>query len=171
MITPAAAFDHDRDDPPSDQPGPLQVDVEHRIPGVLGQLVGQAVAADARVVEQDVDAAEPIGGGGDGRADGSIVADVGGERQAVDAQRTTLLGQGLEVVGRAHGIAGISQRPRDIEGRDPDPLAGQRQGRRPPLPVRGAGDQRDLPGQVGRRSTAPPAAALIAVSPCGTACR
>ena len=121
----------------------------------------QAVAADARVVEQDVDAAEPIDGGLHGGADGGVVADVGGERQAFDAQGAALLRQGLEIVGRAHRIAGIGQRPGDVEGRDPDPFASQGQGRRPALPVRGPGDQGDLTGQVGRRFDCCAASALI----------
>ncbi len=89
----AAALDHDRDDPASDHPGALQVDVDHGIPGVLGQLVGQAVTADARVVEQDVDAAEMVDRGTYGGADGRIVANIGGEGQAFDSQRAALLGQ------------------------------------------------------------------------------
>ena len=82
------------------------------------------------------------------RADGGIVADVGGERQAFRAQGAALLGERFELVGRAHRVAGIGQRPGDVQGRDPDPLAGHGQGRRPPLPVRRSRDEGNLPGQL-----------------------
>ncbi len=53
--------------------------------------------------------------------------------RAVDSQSATLRFQALKVVGRAHRIAGISHRPGNIEGRDPDSFAGQGQGRLPGL--------------------------------------
>ena len=60
MMTPELLADHDRNDAPRDQPGAFHIDVEHRVPGLFGELVGEAVGADAGVVEQDVDAAEAI---------------------------------------------------------------------------------------------------------------
>ena len=94
MITPRRCSIIERDHAASDQPGPLQIDVDHGVPGILGQLVSQAVAADARVVEQDVDAAELVGGGMNGGADRIVVADVGGEGQAVHAECPAFMGQG-----------------------------------------------------------------------------
>lgn len=59
------------------------VDVHHAVPfGVVVVLDG-ALGADARVVDQDVEAAEFGDGGGDGLADGGVVGDVG----AVGEQR------------------------------------------------------------------------------------
>ena len=65
-----------------DDPRALEVDVDHRVPLGLAQLVGEPVGADAGVVEQQVDAAEALDRGGDGGLDRGVVADVGDRDQA-----------------------------------------------------------------------------------------
>ena len=82
--------DHVRDHATRDNPRALQVDVEHRVPLRLGQLVGEAVGADAGVVEQHVDAAELLGRRSHGGRDRRVVAHVGGERRGGDAERFDL---------------------------------------------------------------------------------
>ena len=53
--------DHVRDHVAGDDPGALQVGVDHRVPLGLVELVGQAVGADPGVVEEDVDPPELAG--------------------------------------------------------------------------------------------------------------
>ena len=67
-IDAALGGDHVRDHVAGDDPRALEVDVEHRVPLGLGQLVGEPVGADAGVVEQHVDAAEALDRAVDGRA-------------------------------------------------------------------------------------------------------
>ena len=50
-----------------------------------------------------------------------------------------------ELVRRAHRVAGVLELAGDVQPDDVVPLAGERDGGDPALPVRGAGDQRDGP--------------------------
>jgi hypothetical protein len=134
-----------RDHPARDDPRALEVDVEHRVPRLLGELVRQAVAADARVVEEDVDAAEALDRGVDGSRNLSVVADVGHRREALAAGRRALPHQRLELVRRAHGIARVLERTGHVERHHVVALASQRHSGDPALPVRRASDERDRP--------------------------
>jgi hypothetical protein len=58
--------DHVRDHAAGDDPRALEVDVDHRVPLVLAELVREAVGADAGVVEQQVDPPEALDRGVDG---------------------------------------------------------------------------------------------------------
>jgi hypothetical protein len=97
MIEPCFAGDHVRDHVAADDEGALEVDVEHRVPLLLRQLMGEAVGADAGVVEEEVDAAEALDGLLDRSLDRRVVTDVGHEREGAD-----LVLQGLELGWGAH---------------------------------------------------------------------
>ena len=100
MITPRRGCDHVRDHAPRDEPRALEVDVEHRVPLVLGQLVRQPVGADAGVVEQHVDAAEALDRRVDGGAHGRVVAHVGDaatQRAALGARASDVSSAGVPI--------------------------------------------------------------------------
>ena len=83
------------------QPGPLEIDVEHGVPRLLGQFVGQPVGADAGVVEQNIDSpqlADRLLNGGRHRL---VIAHVGGERQAL---RRRVAGTSSASVSRPSGV-------------------------------------------------------------------
>jgi hypothetical protein len=107
--------------------------------------VREPVGADAGVVEQQVDPAEPLHGRLDRRGHCGVVAHVRhrGQRAALGLQRR-------ELVGRSHRIAGVGERRGDVDRRDVVARAGQRERRGPALPVGGAGDQRDGPAHATR---------------------
>src|SRR4029079_18306046 len=129
-------------------PRALEIDVEHRVPLGLGQLVRAAVGADPGVVEQHVDAAEPLGCLGDGGGDRGIVAHVGRERRSLDAERAHLRFERAQLVARAHAVAGVGERLRDVERGDVRASPRERERRGAALAVRGARDERDLALQL-----------------------
>ena len=135
-------------------PGSREVDVDHGVPGVVAQLVSQPIAADPGVVEEDVEASEVVEGAPHGRGDRRIIADVGGEGQALHTQIAALRRQRVEIGRTAHGIAGILEGTRHVERRDVHAFTSQCQRRGTSLAVCGTGDQGHLPGQLRRGPTA-----------------
>ena len=149
MITPAPGH-HVRDHPPGHEPRPLQIDVEHRIPGVLGQLVCPSIGTDTGVIEENVDPPEPLVRGRDGSRDCRVVTHVGGERQALDAERAASFLKRVEVGTGPQPIAGILECTRDVERDDMRAFARQRQRRGTPLAVRCSCHQGHLSRELGR---------------------
>ena len=143
MIEPRLRRDHVRDHVAPDDPRALEVDVDHRVPLGLGQLVGEPVGADAGVVEQQVDAAEALDRRGDGGSDRCVVADVGDRDQARGAGGLALALERLELGRGAHAVAGVLERRRDVERDDVVAGGGERERHRAALAVGGAGDERD----------------------------
>ncbi len=102
------------------------VDVEDAVPLVVVVVLDGALGADARVVDEDVEAAEVGHGGGHGGADGGVVADVGGvaAQRLVDAARVEVehgdagaaggeeFGGGPADAGRSAGDEGLE--PREV---------------------------------------------------------
>ncbi len=161
---PRALAHHHGDHAARHQPGALQVDVHHRVPLVLAQLVGEAVGAYPGVVEEDVDAPEALHRRVDRVHDRRVVAHVAGEGQRGGAGGLALGDEGCEVVARAHPVARVRQRPRHVERGDAGAGLGQRQRGRPALPVRGARHERHPPAEL--THARPP---LRSVRPGGTA--
>ena len=129
---------------PGDQPRALEVDVEHRVPGLLGQLVGQPVGADPGVVEQDVDPAEAGRPSRPPRPTRRVVAHVAREGQARDARSAQSAARRVQVVRRAHAVAGVGQPLATSNAPTAALPPGQGQRRRAPLAVGRAGDERHL---------------------------
>ena len=115
--------------------------------------MGEAVGADTGVVEQHVDAPEPLDGSIDRGADRGVVAHVADEGEAFGTEFLARAGQRAEVVFAAERVAGIGERPRDVEGRDPVARGGERERGGAPLPVGGAGDEGDA--RVGAHDAPP----------------
>ncbi len=93
-----ALFDHVGYDAARHNPGPFQVDVEHRVPRVFRQLVRQSIAADSCVVEQDINCSKTLGGCSHRGAHGNVVTNIGGKRQTLDAQSLALRRQAPQIV-------------------------------------------------------------------------
>lgn len=93
VIDDDAGLTHDevRYDVFGDDPCSLEVDVEHGIPGLFSEFVGEAVEADAGVIEEDVDLSELVDGAVDLFGDGGFVANVGDEGDSTDAERLAFL--------------------------------------------------------------------------------
>ena len=136
--------DHLRDDPPCDQPRALQVDVQHRVPLVLGQLVRAPVCTDAGVVEQDVDAPELRHGRVNRSRDRRVVPNITLKSDALRGRLGAFALKAAEVVLGAEHVPGILELPGDVKGRDARARFRQRQRRRPALPMRRAGNEGDL---------------------------
>ena len=83
-------LNHNRDDPAPHQPRALQVDVEHRVPLLLGQLMRFAVETNARIVEKNVDPAKSRHRLIDRVGDGSVIPHVAREHQRLAALRLHL---------------------------------------------------------------------------------
>ena len=78
-----------------------------------------------------------------GGRDGRVVAHVGGEGEALDAElRGTRAASESRSADDAHRVARVAQRPRDVERAMLRALAGERERGGAPLAVRGAGDER-----------------------------
>ena len=148
MITPRLRVDHDRDDATRHQPCTLQVDVDHGVPRLLGELVGEAVRADAGVVEEHIDPTEGLQPRIDGLADRGVVTHVARAGQAAHATLAARRGQRGEIVGAAERVAGIGQALRHVEGHDVHAFRGERQRGGTALAVRGAGHERDATLQL-----------------------
>ncbi len=86
-----------------------------------------------------------------GGRDGRVVPHVGREGEAQGPEAPALLGQAGEIGARAECVAGVGQRPGDVERRDPRAFPGQRHGHGAALAMRGAGDERDLAGEAGHQ--------------------
>ena len=136
-------LDHVRDHVPGDDPGALEVDVEHRVPLGLGQLVGEPVRADAGVVEQDVDPAEALDRVVDRLGHRGVVADVGDDGQAGAARSLDRRPQRVQLLGRAHRVRRVGERRGDVQRDDVVAVLRQRERRRAALAVGGAGDEGD----------------------------
>jgi hypothetical protein len=95
---PGALPYHYGNNPAGHQPGALEIDIEHRVPGFLGELMGQTVGADARIIEQDVDSPEPGEGLIYRPADRRIVAHITAEGQAVGSELAAGSGERFQLV-------------------------------------------------------------------------
>ena len=85
---------------------------------------------------------------GDGRTDRYVIPDVGRERQTLDPERAARGSQRIELGTRPQPVAGIFERPRDVERDDVHSFARQRQRRRLPLAVGCTCDHGHMPREV-----------------------
>src|SRR5690606_14108151 len=96
--------------------GPVQHDVDHGVPAVDGQFLGGTDEVAGGVVDQDVDAAEPV----QGRLDHVVhllrVADIHGHYQGLAAPGFDLGGGSPEVVLVAAGKDQPGTQPAELQG-------------------------------------------------------
>ena len=109
-----------------------QVDVQHHVPLVLGHPPERAVARDAGVVDDDVDAAVALAQVGGELVRRVLVGDV--EQQRGAAELVDQLGEVVALRG-------------DVDADDVGAVARQHAGDGGADAARGAGDHRDLAGQ------------------------
>src|SRR3990172_2116446 len=125
----ARALPHHYGDPaPGHKPGSLQVDVDHRVPRLFAELMGQAIGADPGVVEEEIDTPELRHGGVDGGGDCGIVAYVTFEGQAIGAGLTAEKLKAAQFVLGTELVAWVGQRLGHIER--PNERAGPGEGRK-----------------------------------------
>ncbi len=117
-----------------------QVDRDHGVPLLVGHVEEHPVTRHAGVVDDDVEPAVPVDGGGDHRVGGRPLADVAGHDRGLAAAAADLL---RRLVARAGQVV------------DDDPGAGVGEGQRlgATQPGSGAGDDRDLAVEAGAHSS------------------
>ena len=119
MMTPGLLLDHVRDHAAADEPGALEIDVDHGVPLVLGQLVREAVGRDAGVVEEDVDSAElRVLSRRRQRVTAESSRTSPSKERQVGADVLAVCKEAIELGGGAHRVGGVGDRLRDVEGGD-----------------------------------------------------
>ena len=132
----------------------MEVDLDHALPHLGVEVRRAAERADARVVEHDVETAEPLGAGVDEGLDLGAVGHVEPAREDGPPARVELLGEGGERLGL------------EIAQHEPRALGVEPAGGRRADPRRRARHQRHLPVESSARSLRHPG--LPVCAPVGT---
>ena len=131
-------------------PGADQVDLDD-VAERPSPIVAVGHPDDARVGDDDVEAAELPNAVGDHRVDRFGVTNISLARQDPAALVLNQFHCGGKVVGGRAGVVGGVELRADVDGDDVGALAGQLDRVRPPHPTGGTGDEGDMPVQSAHR--------------------